>query len=510
MLIPVVGFVVWIIVSIDVARHFGRGTGFGVGLALLPMIFYPVLGFGSDRYQAQPSRVRPPRRRSARRFAPLHRRGEATALRRPAIVALLLVVAAVAAYVALRSGDNGRTTGSVTMVGDSLNLGTEPYLADRYHGWKIDPDDVVGRTGEQGLEALRAMSRIGTVVVVSLGTNDSQTDAAGFRPPRPSPLADGRASPLRGLVDGLPGRPERGAQRRPPGEAGRYQNLEVADWRLSPGAGPSGSHPTTSTRVRRGTRSGPRRRRSSSSAAVRPTGARRDVASPAPPGCLLRDRLSWPPCAGRICSSWASLRCALPRRSSAQRPRPPPSRKARSGSPSSATRSRPRSGTCRWPGHARQRGLRARLDLRVCRRLVQEGCRLPRETPSTAPGVQGYGHSLGSVLVVKVGYNEGSAGYRDGIDRVMRAALAEGAHGVVWVTLRETSPIYRATNAEIRDAAAEWPQLVLADWNAWSAGKPWFGRDGSTSTRPEPRRWRRSCGRTCFAQPRVMPDAQRR
>jgi hypothetical protein len=46
------------------------------------------------------------------------------------------------------------------------------------------------------------------------------------------------------------------------------------------------------------------------------------------------------------------------------------------------------------------------------------------------------------------------------------------------VTLKETSPIYRATNAEIRAAAARWPQLVLADWNAWSAGKPWFGRDG--------------------------------
>ena len=92
----------------------------------------------------------------------------------------------------------------------------------------------------------------------------------------------------------------------------------------------------------------------------------------------------------------------------------------------------------------------------------------------------------------------------------MRAALAEGAHGVVWVTLKETSPIYRATNAEIRAAAAQWPQLVLADWNAWSAGKPWFGRDGlHLNATGATRRSRRSCGRTCSAQPRVMPDRAR-
>ena len=50
MLIPVVGFVIWIIVALDAAKSFGRGTGFGIGLAFLPIIWYPILGFGSDRY----------------------------------------------------------------------------------------------------------------------------------------------------------------------------------------------------------------------------------------------------------------------------------------------------------------------------------------------------------------------------------------------------------------------------------------------------------------------------
>jgi len=51
MLIPLVNFVVAIIVSIGVAERFGKSTGFGIGLALLSPIFYPILAFGDARYQ---------------------------------------------------------------------------------------------------------------------------------------------------------------------------------------------------------------------------------------------------------------------------------------------------------------------------------------------------------------------------------------------------------------------------------------------------------------------------
>jgi uncharacterized protein DUF5684 len=51
LVIPIVSFVVWLIVSLDVAKHFGKGSGFGVGTWLLPFIFIPILGFGSARYQ---------------------------------------------------------------------------------------------------------------------------------------------------------------------------------------------------------------------------------------------------------------------------------------------------------------------------------------------------------------------------------------------------------------------------------------------------------------------------
>lgn len=52
LLIPFVNVIVAILVSIEVAKNFGKGAGFGLGLAFLGFIFYPILGFGNARYQA--------------------------------------------------------------------------------------------------------------------------------------------------------------------------------------------------------------------------------------------------------------------------------------------------------------------------------------------------------------------------------------------------------------------------------------------------------------------------
>jgi hypothetical protein len=61
MLIPFVNIVIFIIVMIDVAKNFGKGAGFGVGLALLGFIFFPILGFGDARYMGyQPPQPPPP------------------------------------------------------------------------------------------------------------------------------------------------------------------------------------------------------------------------------------------------------------------------------------------------------------------------------------------------------------------------------------------------------------------------------------------------------------------
>lgn len=49
--IPLVNLIVAIIVSIAIAERFGKGVGFGLGLAFLGFIFYPILGFGDAQYQ---------------------------------------------------------------------------------------------------------------------------------------------------------------------------------------------------------------------------------------------------------------------------------------------------------------------------------------------------------------------------------------------------------------------------------------------------------------------------
>jgi hypothetical protein len=44
--IPIVNIVVAFATSIGIAKRFDKGTGFGIGLALLPFIFYPMLAWG--------------------------------------------------------------------------------------------------------------------------------------------------------------------------------------------------------------------------------------------------------------------------------------------------------------------------------------------------------------------------------------------------------------------------------------------------------------------------------
>ena len=49
-LLPCVNFVAAVMISLDIARKFGKDTLYGIGLAFLPFIFYPMLGFGGAQY----------------------------------------------------------------------------------------------------------------------------------------------------------------------------------------------------------------------------------------------------------------------------------------------------------------------------------------------------------------------------------------------------------------------------------------------------------------------------
>lgn len=57
-IIPIIGWLATaaaliyfaILLNVSLARAFGKSDGFAVGLILLPVVFYPILGFGSAKY----------------------------------------------------------------------------------------------------------------------------------------------------------------------------------------------------------------------------------------------------------------------------------------------------------------------------------------------------------------------------------------------------------------------------------------------------------------------------
>jgi hypothetical protein len=49
-LIPIAGIVFLIVIIVELCKKFDIGAGFAWGVILLPLIFWPILGFGSARY----------------------------------------------------------------------------------------------------------------------------------------------------------------------------------------------------------------------------------------------------------------------------------------------------------------------------------------------------------------------------------------------------------------------------------------------------------------------------
>lgn len=48
---PIVTLVFSIMLSLAIAEKFGKSQGFGIGLALLGFVFYPILAFGDAKYE---------------------------------------------------------------------------------------------------------------------------------------------------------------------------------------------------------------------------------------------------------------------------------------------------------------------------------------------------------------------------------------------------------------------------------------------------------------------------
>jgi hypothetical protein len=125
-------------------------------------------------------------------------------------------------------------------------------------------------------------------------------------------------------------------------------------------------------------------------------------------------------------------------------------------------------------------GLDVNWQLRVCRRLVELSCPYMGVRPPTVLDVL---HStppadLGSIVVIDVGYNDYVDQYQNDMETLMKTLVAKGVQHVIWTTMHEVRQDYRSINATIRAEAATWPQIVIADWNAYSQGQEWFNSDG--------------------------------
>jgi lysophospholipase L1-like esterase len=150
-----------------------------------------------------------------------------------ATLALVIAVAiAAAVYAVGRDEPSPARVGTVTLVGDSLNVGMEPYLRDELDGWSIEAYDLVGRATAEGVDELRSLgSTLAPVVVVSLGTNDADGSEGAFRALVDAALE--RAGPTRCVVwativrDGEPRRAFNDVLR---DAASTHGNLRLVDW----------------------------------------------------------------------------------------------------------------------------------------------------------------------------------------------------------------------------------------------------------------------------------------
>ncbi len=57
--IPIANLVAMILVYVGLAARFGKSGGYAVGLLLLPIVFFPMLAFGSATYGPPPPPIEP-------------------------------------------------------------------------------------------------------------------------------------------------------------------------------------------------------------------------------------------------------------------------------------------------------------------------------------------------------------------------------------------------------------------------------------------------------------------
>ncbi len=131
-------------------------------------------------------------------------------------------------------------------------------------------------------------------------------------------------------------------------------------------------------------------------------------------------------------------------------------------------------------------------DAKSCRTVGVPSCG-PRPIPANTVNAIEDAEGPFDVVVVMAGYDEWWTTFPDSFDDAVDAARASGATHVVWLTYTEgvayLGPTGEAANETFvrnnetlrgKVASGEFPDVVLADWDAYSstAGDEWFYEDG--------------------------------
>lgn len=125
-------------------------------------------------------------------------------------------------------------------------------------------------------------------------------------------------------------------------------------------------------------------------------------------------------------------------------------------------------------------GVRLRLEVAPCRRLIAESCTVAGYRPQTALElVRARGRALGQVAMMAVGYNDYEHTFGRDAGTVLAALHRAGVQHVLWLTLRANHHAYLPMNDALRELATTTPWLTVVDWNRYSRSHPdWFKEDG--------------------------------
>jgi lysophospholipase L1-like esterase len=152
--------------------------------------------------------------------------------RAPAPIAALAAVVVVLAVLGGPAGAAERRT--VLDVGDSLSVGTAPYLALQLRAYRIEGYRAVGLRSQEVARRIGRSRTLPRVLVVSAGTNDDPREVAAFSESVSSVLgAAGKARCVVWLTIARPpvgGTPYTGLNRVLSRAAARRSSLVLVDW----------------------------------------------------------------------------------------------------------------------------------------------------------------------------------------------------------------------------------------------------------------------------------------